>query len=80
MVEKLERLKMYVLNKPFRVFTDCVAITNAKTSKQLRWFMKIFEFDCEFIHRERSRIAHVDALRRSLDQPSRDMEPAGFAL
>lgn len=84
-VETLERFRVYLLGKPFRVITDCAAITRVKNTKELlprvaRWLMKLLEFDCQFVHREGSRMAHVDGLSRSPDLPPTDIEPAGFVM
>lgn len=84
-VETVQRFRIYLLGKPFRIVTDCAAITNVKTTKELqprvaRWLMKLLEFDCEYVHRQGSRMAHVDALSRSPDQPQTEIEPAGFIM
>lgn len=84
-VETLERFRVYLLGKSFRVLTDCSAISKLKANKELiprvaRWFLKMMEYDCEFIHRESSRMAHVDALSRSPVEQPNEIEPAGFVL
>lgn len=84
-VETLERFRIYLLGKHFRVVNDCAAITRTKTTKELLprvspWLMKLLEFDCEFVHREGSRMAHVDALSRAPVLPATEPDPAGFIM
>ncbi|XP_061395568.1 uncharacterized protein LOC133331186 [Musca vetustissima] len=84
-VESLERFRIYLLGKHFRLITDCSAIAKVREKKELksriaRWWMKLLEYDFEPIHRPGSRLAHVDALSRMPDEPSKNVEPAGFVF
>lgn len=84
-VESLERFRMYVLGKKFKLVTDCSAIAKVKATKELksrisRWWMKLLEYDFDTVHREGTRMAHVDALSRAPDQPPNDVEPAGLIM
>ncbi|KAL7728477.1 hypothetical protein ACLKA6_005232 [Drosophila palustris] len=71
-VETLKRFRVYVLGKSFRLVTDCAAIAKAKTNKELipkiaRWWFSILDYNCEIIHREGTKMAHVDAMSRAPD-------------
>ncbi|XP_065358763.1 uncharacterized protein LOC135952674 [Calliphora vicina] len=71
-IESLERFRIYVLGKPFRLVTDCSAIAKARSNKEMipkiaRWWMRILDYDCEILHRQGSRMSHVDALSRAPD-------------
>ena len=84
-VEALERFRIYILGKHFRLITDCSAIASIKTKKELipriaRWWMKLLEYDFEAVHRPGARMAHVDAMSRAPDQSPADVEPAGFVF
>lgn len=79
-VESLERFRVYVLGKHFKLITDCSAIAKGNVKKELipkvaRWFLKIMDYDCEIVHRPGSRMAHVDALSRTPDPDPADCEP-----
>lgn len=84
-VETFQRLRIYVIGKPFRLITDCAAITRTRTQTELilriaRWWMKLLEYNFEPIHRAGSRLAHVDALSRAPVEPPSEIQPAGFVL
>ncbi|XP_017486578.1 PREDICTED: uncharacterized protein LOC108375015 [Rhagoletis zephyria] len=69
-VEALQRFRVHLLGKPFRVVTDCAAISNVKAKSELipriaRWWMRLGEYDFECVHRPGVRMSHVDALSRS---------------
>ncbi|CAD7092789.1 unnamed protein product [Hermetia illucens] len=54
-VDSLERFRMFLIGKRFRVITDCAAITSTKNKTPLhphiaRWWLRLQEFDCEYIH------------------------------
>lgn len=71
-VESIERFRVYILGKHFKLLTDCSAIAKANVKKELipkvaRWFLKIMDYDCEIVHCQGTRMAHVDALSRSPD-------------
>lgn len=76
-VESLERFRVYLLGKKFRVVTDCAAVATTKTTKPLvpriaRWWLKLQEFDFELSHRPGTQLAHVDAMSRAPVEPARD--------
>lgn len=84
-VETLQRFRVYVLGKHFRVTTDCAAIQQTKLKKELlprisRWWMKLSEYDFEVVHRPGIRMSHVEALSRTPDEPPAEMETAGFVI
>lgn len=84
-VKTLQRFRVYVLGKHFRVTTDCAAIQQTKLKKELlprisRWWMKLSEYDFEVEHRPGIRMSHVDALSRTPDEPAAEMETAGFVM
>ncbi|CAD7085358.1 unnamed protein product [Hermetia illucens] len=73
-VDSLERFRMFLIGKRFRVITDCAAITSTKNKTPLhphiaRWCLRLQEFDCEYIHRSADRMRHVDALSRAPVEP-----------
>ncbi|CAD7078596.1 unnamed protein product [Hermetia illucens] len=73
-VDSLERFRMFLIGKRFRVITDCAAITSTKNKTPLhphiaRWWLRLQEFDCEYIHRSADRMRHVDALTRAPVEP-----------
>lgn len=69
-VESVERFEFYLLGKHFRIITDCAAVTTTRASSPLlpriaRWWLKLGEFDFEFVHRHGRDIGHADALGRA---------------
>ncbi|CAD7089700.1 unnamed protein product [Hermetia illucens] len=73
-VDSLERFRMFLIGKRFRVITDCAAITSTKNKTPLhphitRWWLRLQEFDCEYIHRSADCMRHVDALSRAPVEP-----------
>ncbi|CAD7093550.1 unnamed protein product [Hermetia illucens] len=73
-VDSLERFRMFLIGKRFRVITDCAAITSTKNKTPLhphiaRWWLRLQEFDCEYIHRSADRMRHVDVLSRAPVEP-----------
>ncbi|CAD7079666.1 unnamed protein product [Hermetia illucens] len=74
-VDSLERFRMFLIGKRFRVITDCAAITSTKNKTPLhphiaKWWLRLQEFDCEYIHRSADRMRHVDALSRAPVEPT----------
>lgn len=68
----LNRLRQFLLGIQFVVYTDCQALVYLnihKTSKPqiARWFEILNEFDFIIKYRPGSRMAHVDALSRAID-------------
>ncbi|CAK9820133.1 Transposon Ty3-G Gag-Pol polyprotein [Anthophora plagiata] len=69
-VESLERFRVYLLGKHFRIVTDCSAVSSSKNTKPLvpriaRWFLKLQEYDFELVHRAADKIPHADSLSRA---------------
>lgn len=69
-VEALDRFRIYILGKHFKVVTDCSAISSIRSKTQLilkiaRWWMRITEYDFDCVHRAGVRMGHVDALSRA---------------
>ena len=69
-VDSLQRFKYYLLNKNFKVLTDCNSLRYTHRKKDLisrigRWWLKIQEFNFEIEHRPSNLMAHVDALSRA---------------
>lgn len=84
-VEALDRFRIYLLGKPFRLVTDCSAIAKMRLNKEInskiaKWWMRLQEYDFTLIHREGSRMAHVDALSRAPDKPPREMDTITFIM
>lgn len=77
MVETLERNRVCLLGKHFRVVTDCSAITTTKNSKPLapriaRWWLRLQEFDFDLVHRPGTQLEYVDALSRAPVEPPQE--------
>lgn len=69
-VRSLEKFRVYLLGKKFKVVTDCSAITTANTKKDLvpriaRWWLLLQEYDFTVEHRSGTKMRHVDALSRN---------------
>ncbi|CAK9813734.1 Retrovirus-related Pol polyprotein from transposon 17.6 [Anthophora plagiata] len=69
-VESLERFRVYLLGKHFRIVTDCSGVSSSKNTKPLipripRWFLKLQEYDFELVHRTADKIPHADSLSRA---------------
>lgn len=76
-VESLDRFRMFVLGKAFRVVTDCAAVVTTKSTTPLipriaRWWLNLQEYDFELVHRSGAQLAYVDALSRSPVEPARE--------
>lgn len=76
-VETVERFRVYLLGRPFRIVTDCAAVTTTSNSKPLvpriaRWMLKLGEFQYELVHRPGVNIAHVDAMSRAPVEAARE--------
>lgn len=76
-VESLQRFRIYLIGKPFKVFTDCAAVSATKLSTPLqpriaRWWLKLQEFDFVTIHRPAERMVH--ALSRQPYEPATNPE------
>lgn len=68
-INALNKLRVYLLNKHFKIITDCKAFSQTMEKKELspkiaRWALALQEFDYEVEHRSGTRMQHVDALSR----------------
>ncbi|GFX00569.1 transposon Tf2-6 polyprotein [Trichonephila clavipes] len=68
-IEALKKFKVYILGMPFKIITDCNAITKTMSKKDLntriaRWALNLQDYDYTILHRSGSQMAHVDALSR----------------
>ena len=78
-VESLERCKYYLLNKHFKVITDCDSLRFTKEKKTVipriaRWWLKIAEYDFDMEYRSNKKMTHVDALSRCPLEPGKTAE------
>lgn len=81
-VESLKKFRVYLLGKPFKVITDCSALTTAISKKELvpriaRWWLFLQDYNFEVKHRPGTQMKHVDALSRNLPQVLRIERPIG---
>lgn len=69
----LQRLRIYLIGKPFCVITDCAVVssTTPLLPRVARWWLKLQEFDFETIHRAADKLTHADALSRQPYEPAR---------
>lgn len=68
-IKALDKFRIYLLGKKFRIITDCQAFQKTMAKKDIipkvaRWVMKMQDFDYEIEHRTNERMKHVDALSR----------------
>lgn len=68
-VEALYVWRVYLLDQPFKVITDCKAFADTMNKKETspkiaRWAMRLQKYDMKVIHRPGSQMKHVDALSR----------------
>ncbi|CAH2228158.1 jg4831 [Pararge aegeria aegeria] len=66
----LQKFRLYLLGNCFKIITDCSAVRYALSKKDIvpriaRWVLSTQEFTFEILHREGSRMQHVDALSRN---------------
>lgn len=69
-VESLRRFRIYVLGKNVRVVTDCTAVRDTMTKRDLipriaRWWLLIQDYDITIDYRPGERMKHIDALSRN---------------
>lgn len=84
-VEAIDRFRIYVLGKRFKVITDCNSLKTTMNKKDInprigRWWLKIQDFDFELIHRPSDKTQHVDALSRNPVEPAREIEVADLKI
>ena len=82
-VRALQRMRVYLYGRPFKIYTDCAALRYTLTKKDLnpkiaRWWLLIQEFEFEILYRPGTKMQHVDCLSRAaVDLPqARDLETA----
>lgn len=68
-VKALQKFRVYLLNKPFTIVTDCKAFVQTMEKKDIctriaRWAIMLQDFEYTVIHRSGKRMDHVDALSR----------------
>lgn len=68
-VKALQKFRVYLLGKHFKIVTDCNAFAMTLNKKDLctriaRWALLMQDFDYEVEHRSGSKMNHVDALSR----------------
>lgn len=69
-VNALQRFRIYLQGKRFKIVTDCNALTMTLNKKELnprisRWALELQNYDYVLEHRSGARMQHVDALSRS---------------
>jgi hypothetical protein len=69
-VRSLQRFRIYLYGKKFKLITDCSALRYTLTKKDLvpriaRWWLLIQDFDFEVVYRPNTRMKHVDSLSRN---------------
>lgn len=77
-VEAIERFKIYVMGKKFKV-TDCQSLKTAMNKRDInprigRWWLKIQGYDIDLEHCPNQKTQHVDALSRNPVYPPREVE------
>lgn len=66
----LQKFRLYLLGSHFKIITDCSAVRYAINKKDIipriaRWVLSTQEFSFDILHRDGSRMQHVDALSRN---------------
>ncbi|CAH0722822.1 unnamed protein product, partial [Brenthis ino] len=66
----LQKFRLYLLGTTFKIVTDCNSVKFALTKKEIipriaRWVLSTQEYSFEIIHKEGTRMQHVDALSRN---------------
>lgn len=70
-VYAIRRFEQYLKGIPFRIVTDCHALTMTLARKDInpkiaRWALELESYNYEIIHRKGESMGHVDALSRNL--------------
>jgi len=68
--EALEKFRIYLLGRKFKIVTNCAAFTQTMRKKEVspriwRWIKNLEDFDYTLEHRPGTRMKHVDALSRN---------------
>lgn len=69
-VSAVKCFRQYVLGRVFTIITDCAAVKQAFDKQEInarigRWVLALSEYKFSIIHRQGSRMLHVDALSRN---------------
>lgn len=69
-INSLKKLRVYVINRPFHIITDCKAFTQTMEKKDVssrvaRWAIELQEYEYTIEHRSGTKMRHVDALSRA---------------
>jgi len=69
-IKSLRKFRVYLLNIPFRIVTDCKAFVQTMSKKDAcvrvdRWALEIEEFQYKVEHRPGTSMRHADALSRN---------------
>lgn len=78
-VASLEKFRLYLLGTKFKIVTDCNSVRYALTKQEIvpriaRWVLSTQEFTFDIVHREGTRMQHVDALSRNPAQTGEKSE------
>jgi len=66
-VKAVERFHIYLYGITFSIVTDCNAMNKANISPRIaRWTLLLQSYTFKIVHRPGKRMAHVDALSRSV--------------
>lgn len=73
-ISALNRFRVYLIGKPFKILTDCNALRSTLTKRDLipriaRWWVQFQEYNCSIEYRPGVRMAHADALSRHPVEP-----------
>ncbi|KAK9703421.1 Reverse transcriptase (RNA-dependent DNA polymerase) [Popillia japonica] len=82
-VEALERFRVYLLGRQFKVVTDCNSLKTIMKKRDLlpriaRWILKLQEYQFSIEHRPGNRMLHADALSRNPNEDARTTEVASI--
>lgn len=69
-IRSLEKFRVYLLGKEFKIVTDCSALRSTFLKRDLipriaRWWLLLQEFHCTIEYRPGIKMSHVDALSRN---------------
>ena len=69
-VKALQKFRVYLYGKKFKIVTDCAAVCYMFTKRDLtprigRWWLVVQEYDFEIEYRPGTKMRHVDALSRN---------------
>lgn len=84
-VETIERFKIYLLGRRFKLITDCNSMKVLTTKRELiprigRWWLRLSEYDFEVEHKPNGQMRHADAFSRSPYEPAKGAEMADIRV